>query len=104
MQDSPQLYDEPKPIEEESMSLSHFITAGALKRTLLIAAAIAAGTAAAQPYPSKPVRLIIPSSPGSGVDFVSRVVAPPLSAELGQQVVTDNRAGAGGLVGAELAA
>jgi tripartite-type tricarboxylate transporter receptor subunit TctC len=67
-------------------------------------ASLVAGTAAAQPYPSKPVRLIIPSSPGSGVDFVSRTVAPPLSTELGQQVVTDNRAGAGGLVGAELAA
>ena len=77
---------------------------GALKRTLLAIAVVGAGTAAAQPYPSKPVRLIIPSSPGSGVDFVSRVVAPPLSTELAQQVVTDNRAGAGGLVGAELAA
>ena len=72
--------------------------------TSLIASLVLAGTAAAQPYPSKPIRLIIPSSPGSGVDFVSRVVAPPLSAELGQQVVTDNRAGAGGIVGAEIAA
>src|SRR5688572_7362556 len=87
--------------------LSRFY-AGAPRRTLrfasLIIAAVAASSAVAQPYPSKPVRLIIPSSPGSGVDFVSRVVAPPLSTELGQQVVTDNRAGAGGLVGAELAA
>src|SRR5688500_3878710 len=84
------------------------LVVGAPRRTLRIAslviATMIAGAAAAQPYPSKPVRLIIPSSPGSGVDFVSRVVAPPLSTELGQQVVTDNRAGAGGLVGAELAA
>src|SRR5687767_13151043 len=75
-------------------SLRHFVTASF----------IIAGTVAAQPYPSKPVRLIIPSSPGSGVDFVSRTVAPPLSTELGQQVVTDNRAGAGGSIAAELAA
>ena len=60
--------------------------------------------ATAQPYPNKPVRLIAPSSPGSGVDFVSRVVAPPLSSEFGQQVVVDNRAGAGGNIGAEIAA
>jgi tripartite-type tricarboxylate transporter receptor subunit TctC len=63
-----------------------------------------AGGALAQTYPSKPIRLIAPSSPGSGVDFVSRIVAQPLSDELGQQVVVDNRAGAGGNIGAETAA
>ena len=63
-----------------------------------------AGNVAAQPYPSKPIRLIAPSSPGSGVDFVSRIVAISLSTELGQQVVVDNRAGAGGNIGAEIAA
>jgi tripartite-type tricarboxylate transporter receptor subunit TctC len=63
-----------------------------------------AGGALAQAYPSKPIRLIAPSSPGSGVDFVSRIVAQPLSDELGQQVVVDNRAGAGGNIGAETAA
>jgi tripartite-type tricarboxylate transporter receptor subunit TctC len=58
----------------------------------------------AQPYPNKPVRLIAPSSPGSGVDIVARIVAQPLSADLGQQIVVDNRAGAGGNIGAETAA
>ena len=60
--------------------------------------------ALAQTYPSKPISLIAPSSPGSGVDFVSRIVAQPLSDALGQQVVVDNRAGAGGNIGAETAA
>ena len=79
-----------------------------ITRRLLFAIAIGAAgfqAAAAQAqYPNRPVRLIAPSSPGSGVDFVSRVVAQPLSAELGQQVVVDNRAGAGGNIGADIAA
>ena len=62
------------------------------------------GSAAAQPYPTKPIRLIAPSSPGSGVDFVARIVAHPLAADFGQQVVVDNRAGAGGNIGADIAA
>jgi len=66
--------------------------------------ALLCADASAQAYPSKPIRLIAPSSPGSGVDLVSRMLAPPLSAELGQQVVVDNRAGAGGNIGADIAA
>ncbi len=68
------------------------------------ALALAAGDVSAQAYPSKPIRLIAPSSPGSGVDLVSRMLATPLAAELGQQVVVDNRAGAGGNIGADIAA
>ena len=60
--------------------------------------------AAAQNYPSKPVRLIAASSPGSGVDIVGRIIAQKLGERLGQQVVVDNRAGAGGNLGAEIAA
>jgi len=60
--------------------------------------------AEAQNYPAKPVRLIAASSPGSAVDIVSRVIAQKLSEQIGQQVVVDNRAGAGGNLGAELAA
>lgn len=69
----------------------------------LLALAVAA-PAQAQQYPTRAVRLIVASSPGSGVDIVSRIVAQKLAAGLGQQVVVDNRAGAGANLGAEIAA
>jgi tripartite-type tricarboxylate transporter receptor subunit TctC len=69
--------------------------------TVLAAVATPAG---AQQYPTRAVRLIVASSPGSGVDIVSRIVAQKLSAGLGQQVIVDNRAGAGANLGAEIAA
>jgi len=68
------------------------------------AALVAIAPAAAQQYPARAVRLIVASSPGSGVDIVSRIVAQKLSAGLGQQVIVDNRAGAGANLGAEIAA
>jgi len=60
--------------------------------------------AAADAYPSKPIRVIVAFSPGGFVDFTARLIATPLGAALGQQVIADNRAGAGGVVGSELAA
>jgi tripartite-type tricarboxylate transporter receptor subunit TctC len=74
---------------------------------LLLAAACAfvlAAPAAAQDYPAKPVRMIIPFPPGGGSDVAGRVVATALSERLGRQVIVDNRAGAGGVIGSELAA
>src|SRR5712692_8831791 len=74
--------------------------------SLLLSAVLLAGTTwvAAQEYPSKPVRLIVPFAPGGGNDIVARAIAQQLSASLGRQFVVDNRAGAGGMLGADLAA
>lgn len=63
-----------------------------------------ASGAAAETYPSHPVRLIVPFPPGGSNDLVGRLVAEQLTAQLGQQVFVDNRGSAGGVVGAEMAA
>jgi tripartite-type tricarboxylate transporter receptor subunit TctC len=68
---------------------------------LLLALATAA---AAQDYPTKPVRLIVPFPPGGSNDVVSRMVATQLGERLGKQIVVDNRGGAGGVIGTEAAA
>ena len=60
--------------------------------------------AAAQEYPTKPVRLIIPFPPGGSNDVVGRIVANQLGQKLGQTVFVDNRAGAGGVIGSDVAA
>jgi tripartite-type tricarboxylate transporter receptor subunit TctC len=71
----------------------------------VFAVVVAAGTvAAAQDYPNRPVRLIIPFPPGGSNDVVGRVFASHLSTQLGKQVVVDNRSGAGGVVGTDIAA
>ena len=73
----------------------------------LIASGYAAPASAAQPaadYPVKPIRLIIANTTGTSVDTLSRILAIKMSEALGQQMVTDNRGGAGGTIGAELAA
>ena len=62
-----------------------------------------AAPAAAQEYPSKPLRLIIPFAPGGSVDIVARLAAQKLGDRLGKQVVAENRPGAGAIVGTELA-
>ncbi len=68
------------------------------------AALAVAGGAAAQSYPSKPIRFIVPFPPGGPVDAVARIVGQRISQSTGQAVTVENRAGAGGIVGAEIAA
>src|SRR5687768_18522971 len=58
----------------------------------------------AQPFPSKPVRLIVPFPPGGAVDYYARAVQGRLAETLGQPIVIENRVGAGGMVGADLVA
>jgi len=76
-----------------------------LKRLLAALLLLASlGALAQEPYPSKPVRLILPFPPGGGTDLLGRLIADRLAASVGQPVVTENRGGAGGNVGAEAAA
>ena len=65
---------------------------------------VSALTQAASIYPDKPVRLIVPVAPGGGADITARAVAQKLGAAWGQQIIIDNRAGAGGTVGMEIGA
>jgi len=81
-----------------------------MKKLHLIAAAVAvatlaaAGAAAAQNYPSRPVRVLIPFPPGGNVDVFGRVLWPQVEKELGQTVVIDNRGGANGMLGSSIVA
>jgi tripartite-type tricarboxylate transporter receptor subunit TctC len=70
-------------------------------KKLLFLLLLAAGAAAAQTWPTKPVRIVIPLSPGGTTDVPGRIVAQKLSEVMGQQFFVENRAGAGGTIGAE---
>ena len=77
-----------------------------MKSYRMVAAALilaACGAAQAQSYPTKPVRMIVPFSPGGGSDYIARLIAPPLTKAFGQQFIVENRPGAGSTLGSELA-
>jgi len=71
---------------------------------LLVTVVWVAAPAAAQQYPARPIRMIVGFPPGGGTDIIGRIVAQKLSENLGQQIVVENRGGATGMLGAELAA
>ena len=70
----------------------------------VVASGVAASTARAQAYPSKPLRIVVPTGAGGITDIVARIVGARLSERLGQPVMIDNRAGASGIIGTEVAA
>jgi len=74
----------------------------ALSTILLAAAALSAGGALAQSYPARPIRLIVPQSPGDSCDVLSRLIGQKVSERLGQPLTVDNRPGAGGQLGLQL--
>ncbi len=75
-----------------------------MKRALIIFFLLIANSVTAQPYPSKSIRFIVPFAPGGTNDIVARMVGVKLTEAWGQPVVIDNRGGAGGVIGADLAA
>ena len=75
-----------------------------MRRTLAVLSCLFASWAVAQPYPSKPVKLVVPWPAGGLVDIVARTYGERLQADLGQPVIVDNKPGAGGMIGAELGA
>lgn len=75
-----------------------------LNAGLIIGALAAGGFAVAQDYPVRPIRMVIPFSAGGATDVPGRIIAQKLSAALGQQVIIDNRPGAGGVIGSHIVA
>jgi tripartite-type tricarboxylate transporter receptor subunit TctC len=80
------------------------MTMAALPASLFVLACVAAVPAAAQDYPTRPITMIVPYPAGGGVDVMGRLVGQKLSVALGQQVVIENRGGAGGMIGTRDAA
>src|SRR5688572_2707852 len=72
--------------------------------TLCAAALLAAAGAAAQTYPARPIRIVVPQAPASGPDIMARTIAQKLTESWGQQVLVDNRPGANGIIGMEAVA
>src|SRR5262249_49561526 len=73
-------------------------------RSTFILCCALAGAASAQQYPAHPIRMIVPFAPGGTVDLVARLIGARIAEAAGQQVVVDNRGGAGGLIGTEITA
>jgi tripartite-type tricarboxylate transporter receptor subunit TctC len=84
------------------MNIRHFVCA-ALAAAAGQLAAPATAADASKAYPDRPIRMLVPNAPGSAVDTLSRIVGNKMGEVIGQQIVMDNRAGAGGIIGMEIA-
>ena len=71
---------------------------------VLLAVVVAIGSATAQPYPSRPIKLVVPYGPGGAGDVIARIVSEQLGKDLGVTVVVENKPGAGGMIGAQAVA
>src|SRR5262249_23681888 len=93
-------------IGQPSLTSAHFPGRSILRPLILLAALglIVPAHAQRNPYPDRPIRLIVPFPPGGGNDILARTVGQRLAQPLGQQVVVDNRGGAGGMLGGQIAA
>jgi tripartite-type tricarboxylate transporter receptor subunit TctC len=84
------------------------LTSRTLRRAAVAVSAVlglvSASAALAQAWPNRPIRIIVPFPPGGGLDFFARTTAPRLQELLGQQIVVENRSGAGGMLGADVVA
>jgi len=76
----------------------------ALRSALLLACAVQAGSAWSQAWPAKPVRIVVPTTPGGSADTLTRVLAARMTDSLGQQIIVENRAGSAAIVGTEAVA
>src|SRR5437660_1251781 len=94
----------PKNWTGRTMARINRTASACLLAGIAVSAAPAQVRAQAQPYPSKPIKMIVPYTPGSPVDVLARVVTQHVSARLGQTIVIDNRPGAGTTIGTKVAA
>ena len=97
------MVQERKPAGRGQAAQRALMTTGAIVGALLLVGAMASPLCA-QSYPNKPIRFIVPMAPGGLHDILGRIIGPKFAERLGRPVVIDNRPGAGGNVGAELAA